>query len=96
MPTAAEVALADAQGAGMKGPLIRIRAATVAATPQTVQFAPFKLLDPTNAYVVRDASPNDNAGALTTVSMDANSITFTPASTGFVGLLLVGGGPTEK
>jgi hypothetical protein len=84
----AEVTLSHGIGAGMKGPFIRIRQATVAATPQTVLFAPYKLKTPTNAYVLRDVGPNDTAGALTTVSMDANGITFTPASTGVVGLII--------
>lgn len=92
MPVAAEIALAHEIGAGMKGPFIRLRAATVTTVAQTVQLAPFKLSDPTNAYVLRDAGPNDTAGALTVVSLasDGKSITFTPASTGFVGLILCG------
>ena len=90
MTATAETINAHGVGAGMKGPLLRLRAATVTATPQTVKFAPYKLTTPANAYVLRDVGPNDNAGALTTVSMDANGITFTPASTGFVGLIIVG------
>lgn len=90
MATAAEISLAHGIGAGMKGPFLRLRAATVATVAQTVSFAPFKLNDATNVYVLRDAGANDNAGALTVVSNDANGITFTPAATGFVGLIIVG------
>lgn len=92
MAVAAEISLAHGIGAGMKGPFLRVRAATVATVAQTIQLAPFKMSDPTNAYVLRDAGPNDTAGALTVFSLaaDGKSITFTPASTGFAGLLLAG------
>ena len=92
MAVAAEVVLAQSLGAGMKGPVLRIRAATVATVAQTVQLGPFKMSNPANCYWLRDAGPNDTAGALTVTSIaaDGKSITFTPASTGWVGLILVG------
>lgn len=90
MAFTAGVKLSQLRGAGEHGPHLEARAATVAATPQTVNFAPFKLSNPTNAMVFRDAGPNDTAGALTSVSISATGITFTPNSTGQVGLMIVG------
>jgi hypothetical protein len=90
MAFTAGVKLTQLRGAGEHGAAMEARAATVTTVAQTISFKPFKLSNPTNAMVFRDAGPNDTAGALTVVSIDANGITFTPASTGQVGLLIVG------
>lgn len=89
---AESVRLTQGLGAGMKGPGLTLRLATVAATPQTAQLAPYKMSSPTKVHWLRDAGPADTAGALTTVSMaaDGKSVTFTPAATGEVGLVLIG------
>lgn len=93
MAFTAGVNLVDMRGAGENGGFIECKAATVAATPQTILFAPFSLTNPTNASVLRDVGPNDTAGALTVVSISASGITFTPASTGQVTVFVVGGAP---
>lgn len=92
MAFTAGISLVNLRGAGEHGIGLEVKAATVAATPQTVQLAPFKLSDKDNVMYLRDDSPNDTAGALTTVSFasDGKSLTFTPAATGQVGLLIVG------
>lgn len=90
MAFTAGVKLTQLRGPGEHGAALEVRAATVTTVEQTVSFKPFKLSNPTNAIVLRDAGPNDDAGALTTVSIDANGITFTPAETGQVGLVVVG------
>jgi hypothetical protein len=90
MSFTAGVKLCRTQGAGSQGIGIQVRAATVAATPQTVQLAPYKVSDYLDTMVIRGTLPNDTAGAITTVSIasDGKSITFTPASTGQIQLLL--------
>lgn len=92
MAFTAGVSLVNLRGAGEHGIGIEVKAATVSATPQTVNFYPFKLTDYLNVMVLRDAGPNDTAGALTSVSLASTglSITFTPAATGNVALLIVG------
>lgn len=92
MAFTAGVKTANHVGPGSHGLGLIVRAATVAATPQTVLFAPYKLTDRTNVLLLRDAGPNDTAGALTVVSYAATgiSITFTPAATGQVAFVIVG------
>ncbi len=92
MTFAAAVVLPSSKGPGRHGLGIIVRAATVTTVAQTVQLAPYKLTDPTNAAWLRDAGPNDTAGALsvTSIAADGKSITFTPASTGNVQLILAG------
>lgn len=86
------VRLAEVLGAGMKGMALTLRVATVTTVPQTVQLAPFKMRSSTKVHWLRDSGPNDSAGALSVMSIaaDGKSITFTPASTGELGLVLVG------
>ena len=90
MSFTAGVKLGRTLGAGSQGLGIHVRAATVAATPQTVQLAPYKVSDYLDAMVLRGTLPNDTAGAITTVSIaaDGKSITFTPASTGQIQMIL--------
>lgn len=91
MAFTAGVKLCRTQGAGSQGLGIQVRAATVATVAQTVQLAPYKVSDYQNAMLLRDGGPNDTAGAITVVSIaaDGKSITFTPASTGQIGFILV-------
>ncbi len=90
MTWSAGVNLCRTQGAGSQGIGIQVRAATVTATAQTVQLAPYKVSDYTKAMLLRDGGPNDTAGALTVLSIaaDGKSITFTPASTGQIQFIL--------
>lgn len=90
MAFTAGVKLTQLRGAGEHGAALEARAATVTTVAQTLNFAPFKLSNPTNAIVLRDAGPNDTAGSLSAVSISATGITFTPASTGQVGLVIIG------
>lgn len=90
MAFTAGVNLLHFRGAGEHGIGLEVKAATVTATPQTVNFYPFKLVDAANVMLLRDAGPNDTAGALTVVSFATTGITFTPANTGNVALLIIG------
>lgn len=92
MAFTAGVKTANHTGPGSHGLGLIVRAATVTTVPQTVLFAPYKLTDRTNVLVLRDAGPNDTAGAITVVSLASTgkSITFTPAATGQIGLVIVG------